>query len=50
METGESYISEIGIAIDYTVKDILAASRENKDPWDLGKGFDRAAPISKLYL
>ncbi len=48
-ETAESYISDIGIAIDYTAKDVMAASRENKGPWDLSKGFDGAAPISKFY-
>lgn len=41
-----SYISEIGIGIDYTAKDVFDASREGKGPWDLGKGFDGAAPIS----
>lgn len=45
----ESYISEIAIGIDYTAKDVMAASRENKGPWDLGKGFDGAAPVSKFY-
>src|SRR6056300_56672 len=43
-----SYISEIGIGIDFTAKDVFNASRENKGPWDLGKGFDGAAPISKF--
>lgn len=43
-----SYISEIAIGIDYTAKDVLAACRENKGPWDLAKGFDGAAPISKF--
>ncbi|UKM64369.1 fumarylacetoacetate hydrolase family protein [Flavobacteriaceae bacterium GSB9] len=43
-----SYISEIAIGIDYTAKDVFNASRENKGPWDLGKGFDGAAPISNF--
>lgn len=41
-----SYISEIGIGIDYTAKDIFDESRGGKGPWDLGKGFDGAAPMS----
>ncbi|MDG1729723.1 MAG: fumarylacetoacetate hydrolase family protein [Algibacter sp.] len=41
-----SYISEIGIGIDYTAKDVLGASRENKGPWALAKGFDGASPVS----
>lgn len=41
-----SYISEIGVGIDYTAKDVFNAIRETKGPWDLAKGFDGAAPIS----
>lgn len=41
-----SYISEIGIGIDYTAKDVLNQVRESKGPWDLAKGFDGAAPVS----
>ena len=43
-----SYISEIGLGIDYTAKDILATIREGKGPWELAKGFDGAAPISNF--
>ncbi|ALJ03909.1 fumarylacetoacetate hydrolase [Pseudalgibacter alginicilyticus] len=43
-----AYISEIGIGIDYTAKDVFNACRETKGPWDLGKGFDGAAPISSF--
>ncbi|MCH4552780.1 fumarylacetoacetate hydrolase family protein [Aestuariibaculum lutulentum] len=46
LEDAASYISEIGVGIDYTAKDIFNACRETKGPWDLGKGFDGAAPIS----
>ena len=42
----ESYISEIAVGIDYTAKDVLAASRANKGPWALAKGFDGASPMS----
>tara|TARA_R110002051_G_scaffold56046_8_gene103961 strand:- start:12874 stop:13488 length:615 start_codon:yes stop_codon:yes gene_type:complete len=45
-EEANSYISEIGIGIDYTAKDVLTASREKKGPWALAKGFDGASPIS----
>lgn len=41
-----SYISEIGIGIDYTAKDVLTASRANKGPWALAKGFDGASPVA----
>ncbi len=42
------YVSEIAIAIDYTAKDVLDEYRAIKAPWDLAKGFDGAAPISKF--
>jgi 2-keto-4-pentenoate hydratase/2-oxohepta-3-ene-1,7-dioic acid hydratase in catechol pathway len=48
LEDAESYISAIAIGIDYTAKDVFNASREEKGPWDLGKGFDGAAPISSF--
>ncbi|MGJ8549291.1 fumarylacetoacetate hydrolase family protein [Winogradskyella wichelsiae] len=46
LEDAESYISELAVGIDYTAKDVLSASRENKGPWALAKGFDGASPIS----
>ena len=48
LENAASYISEIAIGIDYTAKDVLAASRANKGPWALAKGFDGASPISNF--
>ncbi|NRD20409.1 fumarylacetoacetate hydrolase family protein [Winogradskyella eckloniae] len=48
LEDANAYISEIGIGIDYTATDVLAASRENKGPWALAKGFDGASPMSKF--
>jgi len=47
-EKAPSYISEIGIGIDFTAKDILNQVRETKGPWELAKGFDGAAPVSKF--
>lgn len=46
VKDASSHISEIAIGIDYTAKDVLAASRANKGPWALAKGFDGASPIS----
>ncbi|MGB6268751.1 MAG: fumarylacetoacetate hydrolase family protein [Olleya sp.] len=43
-----SYISDIGIGIDYTAKDTLNQIREGKGPWELAKGFDGAAPVSRF--
>ncbi len=46
VDDAASFISEIGIGIDYTAKDVLTASRANKGPWALAKGFDGASPVS----
>ena len=46
VEDAASYISEIGVGIDYTAKDVMTVYRDVKGPWDLSKGFDGAAPIS----
>ena len=48
IEDANAYISEIGIGIDYTAKDVLTASREKKQPWALAKGFDGASPVSSF--
>ncbi len=48
LEDANSYISEIGIGIDYTAKDVLTTSRGKKQPWALAKGFDGASPISSF--
>ena len=48
LEEAASYISELAVGIDYTAKDVLAKSRENKGPWALAKGFDGASPISNF--
>ncbi len=48
LDLASSFISEIAIGIDYTAKDVLTASRNNKEPWALAKGFDGASPISNF--
>jgi 2-keto-4-pentenoate hydratase/2-oxohepta-3-ene-1,7-dioic acid hydratase in catechol pathway len=48
LKDAPSYISAIGIGIDYTAKDVFNSIREFKGPWDLAKGFDGAAPISNF--
>lgn len=43
-----TFISELAVGIDFTAKDLLAASTENKGPWALAKGFDGASPVSRF--
>jgi len=48
LKDADSYISEMGVGIDYTAKDVLTASRNDKGPWALAKGFDGASPVSSF--
>lgn len=41
-----NHVDAVAVCIDFTAKDVLAKSRENKGPWALAKGFDGATPIS----
>lgn len=43
-----SHIDAVALAIDFTAKDVLTASREVKGPWALAKSFDDATPISQF--
>ncbi|WP_422359392.1 fumarylacetoacetate hydrolase family protein [Reichenbachiella sp.] len=42
------YVDAVAVCIDFTAKDVLKKSRENKGPWALAKGFDGATPISEF--
>lgn len=44
-----SYISEIGIGIDFTARDLQNELKEKGLPWELAKGFDNSAPISNFF-
>jgi fumarylpyruvate hydrolase len=37
------------VGIDLTRRDLQGALREKGRPWELGKGFDKSAPIGLLY-
>ena len=40
------YYDEVGLAIDFTARDIQSRQKEKGLPWDLAKGFDNSCPIS----
>ncbi|MDR2382786.1 MAG: fumarylacetoacetate hydrolase family protein [Prevotellaceae bacterium] len=44
------YISEIGLGIDFTAKDIQDECREKGLPWEIAKGFDYSAPVSPYFI
>lgn len=38
-----------GVGNDLTRRDLQLVAREQGRPWDLGKGFDRSAPIAPIH-
>ncbi len=42
------YFSEIGLGVDFTARDLQAECKKNGLPWEIAKGFDYSAPISKF--
>jgi 2-keto-4-pentenoate hydratase/2-oxohepta-3-ene-1,7-dioic acid hydratase in catechol pathway len=46
----ERYISEIGLGIDFTARDLQDECRKKGLPWEIAKGFDYSAPISPEFI
>ncbi|MBC8487181.1 MAG: fumarylacetoacetate hydrolase family protein [Bacteroidetes bacterium] len=42
------YYNEIGLGIDFTARDIQRQCKEKGLPWEIAKGFDSSAPLSKF--
>ena len=42
------YYSEIGLGVDFTARDLQSECKKNGLPWEIAKGFDYSAPISKF--
>ena len=42
------YFSEIGLGVDFTARDLQAECKKNGLPWEIAKGFDYSAPLSKF--
>ena len=47
-EFAHKYYQEIGLGIDFTARDLQAKAKSKGLPWDLAKGFNGSAPISKF--
>lgn len=43
------YYDEIGLGIDFTARDVQSKLKANGLPWDLAKGFDGSAPVSRFF-
>jgi 2-keto-4-pentenoate hydratase/2-oxohepta-3-ene-1,7-dioic acid hydratase in catechol pathway len=44
------YISEIGLGIDFTARDIQDECKKKGLPWEIAKGFDYSAPVSPCFI
>jgi len=42
------YFSEIGLGVDFTARDLQSECKKNGLPWEIAKGFDYSAPVSKF--
>lgn len=42
------YYKEIGLGVDFTARDLQQQCKEKGLPWEISKGFDGSAPISKF--
>jgi 2-keto-4-pentenoate hydratase/2-oxohepta-3-ene-1,7-dioic acid hydratase in catechol pathway len=43
-----NYYEEIGLGIDFTARDLQAQCKEKGHPWEIAKGFDGSACVSKF--
>ena len=43
-----SHVWGYGVGVDLTRRDIQAEAKKGGRPWDMAKGFDYSAPMSKL--
>ena len=47
-EDAMSYVSGIGVGIDFTARDVQSKCKEKGHPWTFAKSFFRSAPVSKI--
>lgn len=43
-----TYYNEVGLGIDFTARDLQKKCKEKGLPWEIAKGFDNSAAISKF--
>lgn len=44
------YISEVGIGIDFTARDLQDKAKEKSLPWEIAKAFDNAAVVCNEFI
>jgi len=47
-EFASGYYDQVGLGIDFTARDIQAQCKEKGHPWEIAKGFDNSAALSKF--
>ncbi len=47
-EFADDYFRELAFGIDFTARDLQHRCKEKGHPWEIAKGFDGAAPISRF--
>ena len=48
IEYAKDYYSQVGLGIDYTLRDVQSKYKAKGLPWTLAKGFDYSAPVSEF--
>lgn len=48
VQFADNYYEEIALGIDFTARDVQARQKAKGLPWEIAKGFDGSAPISKF--
>ena len=43
------YFSEIGLGVDFTARDLQNEYKDKGLPWEISKGFDYSAPVSRFF-
>lgn len=46
--TGLNHVLGLAVGLDMTRRDLQAAAKERRQPWDMAKGFDFSAPLSPI--
>ncbi len=49
-EFADTYYNQIGFGIDFTARDLQQRCKEKGHPWEIAKGFDHSAPLSKEFI
>jgi len=49
-EFAHKYYEKIGLGIDFTARDLQKQCKEKGLPWEIAKGFDQSAVVSKEFI